>query len=393
MKAKCVGAIAAMIAGAGWCAAAETAIFDRNGRMTSMFYSGDEVALRGRVQIPSRDGNRAAEPVAAARGGGRAGGQNVITTEGGTARVRQTVSEEGGRTWIDLQVTADADLDIPGVYYTFDLPRTDFTGGQADVQTGSARKLVSFPVRKATTREFFTGEGSEIAFMGAHNLNFTVSLDRDAAGRVGRPVGPHGRTAVHGGNPDARRKAGGIANRFDEDWTLAARGTPDRTLARLTMDTATRRYQFRGCRRELLLQHRVARFAVHAEQPEGGVGPDGDEPQPLGAGRTQPTCRRISRTSSSRSRCFRACGWRCRWAGSYRTKGFLTSPASGRSRSGRTPTRFAQPQRRGRRHIAPEKMDALVSPSARICSTPGAVRRGAGSVLVQRSQYRRRRYC
>src|SRR5436309_2201767 len=116
MKTACIVTFAALVAGAGWTAAAESAIFDRNGRMTSMFYSGEELGVRGRVQIPSRDGNRAAEPTAPVRGSGRSGAPTVITTEAGAARVRQTVSEEGGRTWIDLEVTADTDLDIPGVY-------------------------------------------------------------------------------------------------------------------------------------------------------------------------------------------------------------------------------------------------------------------------------------
>ena len=64
MKTACIVTLAALMAGAGWPAAAESAIFDRNGRMTSMFYSGEELGVRGRVQIPSRDWNRAAEPAA-----------------------------------------------------------------------------------------------------------------------------------------------------------------------------------------------------------------------------------------------------------------------------------------------------------------------------------------
>ena len=121
---------------------------------------------------------RAAEPARPARGGGRAGGQNVITTEGGAARVRQTVTEEGGRTWIDLEVTADADLDIPGVYYTFDLPSAEFSAAARRIsRQHPGAQLVSLPVHKPAAREFFTGAGSEIAFTGAHDLRFTISLD------------------------------------------------------------------------------------------------------------------------------------------------------------------------------------------------------------------------
>jgi hypothetical protein len=107
MKGTCVLAAAAMIVATGWPAAAESAIFDRSGRLTSLVYSGNELAVRGQVQIPSPDGSRVAEPVAAAtRGADRASYQGVIATvPGKTARVRQTVSEEGGR-----QLSGDHEL-------------------------------------------------------------------------------------------------------------------------------------------------------------------------------------------------------------------------------------------------------------------------------------------
>ena len=69
--------------------------------------------------------------------------------------MRQTVSEEGGRTWIDLEVTADADLDIPGVYYTIDLPRTEFAGGQATIQTAAGPQSMTMPLHKPADKEFF----------------------------------------------------------------------------------------------------------------------------------------------------------------------------------------------------------------------------------------------
>src|ERR1051326_9090109 len=121
MNSMWVRTLAVLIAVTGWCAA-ESPIFDRNGQLTSMFYSGDELAVRGRVQIPSSDWHRMGEPTAPVRGGGRAGGPATITLETGkTAHVQQSVMDEGGRTWIAVQVTADTDLDIPGVYYTIDL--------------------------------------------------------------------------------------------------------------------------------------------------------------------------------------------------------------------------------------------------------------------------------
>src|ERR1039458_3585459 len=99
MKATFVVASAVIVMASAWPAAAESAIFDRSGRLTSLVYGGDELTVRGRVQIPSLDESRMGEPVAATtRGADRTSYQGVITTEPGkTARVRQTAIEEIGR--------------------------------------------------------------------------------------------------------------------------------------------------------------------------------------------------------------------------------------------------------------------------------------------------------
>ena len=245
MKTACIVTFAALVAGAGWPAAAESAIFDRNGRMTSMFYGGEELGVRGRVQIPSRDGNRAAEPAAPARGGGRAGAQTVITTEAGAARVRQTVSEEGGRTWIDLEITADTDLDIPGVYYTLDLPRSEFAGGQATVRTASGPKSTTLPLHKAADKEFFSGSGSEVVFAGGRDLRLAVTLDRGRAIALGdRWDRQGGRVYTAAIQMHSGRLAGGETASMK--FALSLQGPPEHAPARLTVDTATRRYQLQG---------------------------------------------------------------------------------------------------------------------------------------------------
>ena len=243
MKAKRVVTFAALIAGTGWYAAAENALFDRNGRMTSMFYSGEELALRGRVQILSRDGTRTAEPVAPSRGG-RSGGQNVITTESGTARVRQNVTEEGGRTWIDLEVTADADLDIPGVSYTMDLPRAEFLGGQATIQKTAGQSVVTLPPYRPPVRDFYTGEGSGISFTGARDLRLDITLDHPRAIALGDRWDRFGRvfTAAIQMHPGKLAASQTASMRIG----LSLRGQPDTTPAKLRLDTATRRYHFAG---------------------------------------------------------------------------------------------------------------------------------------------------
>ena len=70
MRINCVWAAGLVLAAASGRATAEVANFDRNGRLTSIVYGGDELAVRGRVQLPSPDWSRIAGAIAGrARGG------------------------------------------------------------------------------------------------------------------------------------------------------------------------------------------------------------------------------------------------------------------------------------------------------------------------------------
>jgi hypothetical protein len=229
------------------CAAAEGPIFDRNGRLTSIFYGGEELEIRGRVQIPSRDWTRFGEPSAPPRGGGRAGGQTVITTESGkTVRVRQNIVREAARTWVAVEMTADADVDIPGVYYTIDLPRAEFAGGQATFETPSGPVAAPLPLHKPAAREFFRAGAISAVFAGiVHNLHLSIALEDPltialgdrwdrAGGRVYQAM-----IQMHAGPLTAGET---VAMKIG----LTLTGDPDRTPARLTVNTADRRYRFQG---------------------------------------------------------------------------------------------------------------------------------------------------
>jgi hypothetical protein len=247
MKATFVVASAVIVMASAWPAAAESAFFDRSGRLISLVYSGDELTVRGRVQIPSPDGSRMGEPVAATtRGADRTSYQGVITTEPGkTARVRQTAIEEGGRIWISVDVTADVDLDVAGVYYTIDVPRTEFAGGQATVQTAAGARTAALPPLKPAERDFFRAEGSALLLAGAvRNLMLSATLD-----------GPHSIALADRWDRTGRTYAAMIQIRpgplaagqtASIKLGLALTGEPDRTPANLKVDTATKRYSFQG---------------------------------------------------------------------------------------------------------------------------------------------------
>jgi O-glycosyl hydrolase len=231
---------------AGWCAAAENAIFDRSARLTSILYSGDELPLRARIQIPSADWSQIAEPAQARRDSSRTSWEGSITPEPGkTARFRQTVSEEGGRIWLSVEVTADADLNAAGVYYTVDVPRAGFAGGQVSVQTTSGARTAALPVRKLPEREFFRAEGAAFTLAGiARKLNLSATLD-----------GPHAVSMVERWDRTGRFYAAMVQMRSGPlaagqtaslKIGLSVTGDPDQTPARLTVNTAAPRYRFQG---------------------------------------------------------------------------------------------------------------------------------------------------
>ncbi len=211
-----------------------------------MFYGGDELPVRGRIQILSADGSRIAEPAQAARSADRQSYQGSIAVDSSkTARFRETVATADGRVSITLEVTAVEDLDVAGVYYAIDVPRAGFVGGRATVRTAAGPVTVPLPAVKTGEREFFHAGGNALQLAGiAHNLLLSAALDgphgialADRWDRSGRTYGAI--IQVRPGSLSAGQTAS-----MKLDLTLS--GDPDRTPARLTVDTASKRYQFQG---------------------------------------------------------------------------------------------------------------------------------------------------
>src|SRR5262245_42791208 len=239
-------AAGAVLVATGGRATAEIANFDRNGRLTSMVYGGEELAARGRVQLPSPDWSRVAEPTQATRGAGRQSYQGSIAVETGrTARVRQAASEADGRVSISVEVTADVDLDVAGVYYAIDVPRAEFAGGQVNVQTATGVRTATLPTVKGTERQFFRAQSASFQLAGSvHNLVLSATLDDPRAIALADRWDRYGRayTALIELHP-GRLSAGQTASL---KLSLSLTGEPERSAARLKMDAGSKRYQFHG---------------------------------------------------------------------------------------------------------------------------------------------------
>jgi hypothetical protein len=239
-------ACAAIVAVTGWRAAAENAVIDRTGRLAAIVYGGDELAVRGRIQIASPDGLRMSEAAQARRGPDRSNWQGSIALDGGaTARFTQTITEEGGRIWIAVEVTSDADLNTGGIYYTIDAPRADFTGGQAAIETPSGARAAALATAKAAERDFLRAEGSALTLAGpARNLKLAVTLGAARPIALSDRWDRAGRTYTATIQLNSGRLAAGQTASLK--LALALTGDPDHTPARLKLDASARRYQFQG---------------------------------------------------------------------------------------------------------------------------------------------------
>ncbi len=238
-------ATAALVAAPVWCGAAQRAIIDRTGRLSSIIYDGDELAVHGRIEIPSADGSRISTPSMARRAGDSGNWQGSVTIEPGkTATFRQTVTQEAGRTWLAIEVTADATLDAAGIYYTLDVPRQDFVGGQAVIQTASGAQWSAFPEHKPEGREFLRSEGAGFTFSGSRNLKLAAEFDAPRTVALADRWDRAGRTyaaliQMHQGTLEQGKTV-------SLKLALSLCGDPDRTPAHLNLDASTRRYQFQG---------------------------------------------------------------------------------------------------------------------------------------------------
>jgi hypothetical protein len=225
-------------------AVAENAILDRFGRLSSMIFDGEELAVRGKLEIPSSDWSRITDAVTARRSG-ESGWQGTITPEAGKAvRFNQTITEEGGRVWITVEATADAKIDAAGIYYTVDVPRELFAGGVAAIQGASGPRTSALPLVKPEAREFLTGDGSGFVLSGSRNLKLTAELDaphrvalQDRWDRSGRTFAAL--VELHTGPLEPGQKAS-----LKLGLTLA--GDADHTPVHLWVNPSARRYQFQG---------------------------------------------------------------------------------------------------------------------------------------------------
>ena len=232
--------------------AADLAVTDRHGRITAMIFDGDLLAVQTNLRVPMRGWKRlpglgSAKRVKATRlGDSRAWTGRIEVEDGKHCRYEQTIREDHGAVHISLRATAEADLDIEGVFFWLDVPIEVFAGGQCELKDGDAPPhRAQMPRTKPDHRHFLRAKASRITMTdAAQNIRLVAALDppcptvvqdtREWKGKVYSAF-----AALHAG---AMSRGESAALKVRVQLT----GQADTSPAHLTLDASRARYRLDG---------------------------------------------------------------------------------------------------------------------------------------------------
>ena len=237
-----------------WLAAAagEIAVTDRNGRINTMLFDGDDLAVQTDLRLPVRGWKRLpgmghARRVKLSRSDGRRTWTGRIqVAKGQSCRFEQTIEEAAGAVRVTLKVTAEADLNIEGVFFWLDAPIDVFAGGACTLaeDSGTSRSA-EMPRTMPAKRHFLSAKASRITMVdGTDNVRLSAALDRACRvvvqdTRVWKGKVYSAFATLHAG-PLARGQGASLKA------TLKLTGRADDTPARLSLDAARIRYRLDG---------------------------------------------------------------------------------------------------------------------------------------------------
>ena len=220
--------------------------FDANGRLTSLSAAGESVAVAGNVRLPNRgwakqpsladlrDGKHSTDD-GVERWSGR-----IEATPGAWASFEQTLENDV----LAIRITAEADLDLEGVYLWLDLPIPVFKGGHCTLAGGPNPAASKFPVDQPPARHFLKAEADRLTAATSdgrvaldakldHPVSIVVQDGREFGGRTYTALVRFGESLKQGQSATL-------------SLTLAAEIQPDTSPAHLTVDPMVTRYPFDG---------------------------------------------------------------------------------------------------------------------------------------------------
>ena len=222
--------------------AAERSSFDGSGRLRYLLDGGEELSVRTSFGAAAPGWKRIITPWQSQRQTLSRNSQGVWRGSfevgaGNIARVIQTISEKDGFTQIDLKLTAEADLDMEGIYFWIELPRAEFAGGTVEDMPLIAVKPAGHDLLKL--------ESQSLQFKNAQGtVLLEASLDQPHPIFIEDNWRTSGRTyaariEIHKGS----LLKGSTAN-IQAGLRLTAK--PESSPAHLQLDSSKRRYQLNG---------------------------------------------------------------------------------------------------------------------------------------------------
>lgn len=171
---------------AGGDARAQHVETDRNGAIQAVLVDEEYLALRTDILIPLPGWQQVRSTADALdlrvrRGANERTWAARIPVAGDAAcRYAQRLGGTRDALQLEIEVTAEADLDVEGVFFRLAVPVALFAGGELELtaEDGTATRA-ALPEEPPQEARFFTGEGNRLAFRGAAGRrSVTLSLDR-----------------------------------------------------------------------------------------------------------------------------------------------------------------------------------------------------------------------
>lgn len=224
--------------------------FDRAGRLVGVSADGEAVAIHGNVRLPNRGWGRQPSLDDLRDGKQAADGQvtrwqgQIEAVPGGFASFDQTLAQDGDQVVVTVKVTAEADLDLEGVFYWLDYPIAAFAGGTCDWSGGAQPARVDLPLERPASRHLQRADAKTFTVRDRPGrTQVTVSFDRalNVAIQDNREYGGQTYTALVRLSNALKRGESAAAT-----ITFAAELEPDRTPANLRVEPGVTRYAFDG---------------------------------------------------------------------------------------------------------------------------------------------------
>ena len=226
--------------------AADFVVTDGTGRITAMYCASETLELRTNLRIPLKGWGKQpslldARDVKLTREEGQTTWTGRIEVEPGKSyRFEETVSQANDSVQLDMKVTADAEVQIEGVFLWLDVPIEAFAGGACDV----GGTVATMPVEKPANRHFLRGTADSLTMAdAAAKTQLALTFDRAI------PITVQDTREWNGTDYSAfclLAPSLAVGESTTLSATLKLTGEPDTAPAHLTLDATKVRYRLDG---------------------------------------------------------------------------------------------------------------------------------------------------